>query len=162
MNIQFEKVNKVDLELLRNWRMNENVTKYLLTDPIISRNDQLNWYKSIKKDITRRDYLILVDDDKIGYYGITNIEYKTFSCEIGFYIGNDCYRGKGLFREIQKIAEDIIVNELKLNIIHVRVLDENPILKTYLNIGFVEDINKRIEYVKKNKKYNLLYLDKNI
>ena len=149
MNIVLKKIEKDDLELLRKWRMQENVTKYMLTDPIISIEDEINWYNKIMNDDTREDYVIMADNIRIGYYGITNIDRNLKSCYIGFYIGDDNYRGKGLFKEIQAMAEDIIINELKLMSINIEVLENNPIIKTYYKIGF-ENSNLINRHIVKN------------
>ena len=160
MKIKFKNIEKYDLELLRNWRMKESVTKFLLTDPEISKEQQIEWFKNISNDNTRYDYIIVCDDVKIGYYGITNINYNNKSCEVGFYIGEDEYRGKGLFKKINSYAENIIFNNLKLEKIYMRVLIDNPILNKYIDLGFEEDIEQRKMYHKNGKEHMMIYLFK--
>ena len=162
MNIWFKKIDIGDLEILRNWRMQENVTKYLLTDPIISKEDQERWFSQISKDKTRLDYVIMVDDVKIGYYGITNIDFIKGSCEIGFYIGNEDYRGKGLFGQIYYVSENIIIDDLRLNKIIIRVFEDNPILKKYFTLGFLENPNEKKEFYKGANEKLLLSLYKKV
>ena len=160
MNIKLKKITVDDLELLRNWRMQENITKYMLTDPIITKESQLEWFNKINNDETRIDYVIVCDDVRIGYYGITNINYENSSCEIGFYIGENEYRGKGIFKIVQKQIEDKIFNDLGLNKIVINVLENNSIIEAYKRNGFTEDLNHKKQIFKHNTKYTLLYLYK--
>lgn len=160
MNVKLKKITVDDLELLRNWRMQENVTKYMLTDPIITKESQLEWFNKINNDESRIDYVIVCDNVRIGYYGITNINYESHSCEIGFYIGNNEYRGKGIFKIVQKQIEDKIFNDLGLNKIVINVLENNPIIDAYKRNGFTEDLNLKKQIFKNNTKHNLLYLYK--
>ena len=160
MNVKLKKIDKDDLELLRNWRMQENVTKYMLTDPIITKESQLEWFNKINNDDSRIDYVIVCDDVRIGYYCITNINYENSSCEIGFYIGDNEYRGKGIFKIVQKQIENKIFNDLRLSKIVINVLENNPIIDAYKRNGFTEDLNLKKQIFKNNTKYNLLYLYK--
>lgn len=160
MNIKLNRIKENDLELLRRWRMQENVTKYMLTDPIVTKESQLAWHNKIINDKSRIDFVIVCDDVPIGYYGITNINYENSSCEIGFYIGNNEYRGKGIFKIVQKQIEDKIFNDLGLNKIVINVLENNPIIDAYKRNGFTEDLNLKKQIFKNNTKHNLLYLYK--
>lgn len=162
MNIEFVDIKKADLEILRFWRMKENVTKYLLTDPIITREQQIEWFNKVSLDDTRKDYIIVFDSVRIGYYGITNIDYDTKSCEIGFYIGDDNYRGKGYFKFIHSKAEEFIFRILGLNKVMIEVFEDNPIYSKYLDLGFVEKIDERAEYNKNGTKHVLIHLYKTI
>lgn len=155
-----KKIENNDLDLLRNWRMQENITKYMLTDPVITKESQLEWFNKINNDESRIDYVIVCDNVRIGYYGITNINYENSSCEIGFYIGDNEYRGKGIFKIVQKQIEDKIFNDLGLNKIVINVLENNPIIDAYKRNGFTEDLNLKKQIFKNNTKHNLLYLYK--
>lgn len=146
MEINLRKIEMKDLELLRTWRMKESVTKYLFTDPIISKDEQINWYNRILLDNRRLDYVIIVNKAVIGYYGITNIDYINKSCEVGFYIGDETYRGIGLFTEIEKCAESVIFNDLELEKIYIEVFEDNPILKKYFQLGFIEYTERKTMY----------------
>ena len=162
MNITFKKIEEEDLELLRKWRMQDYVTKYMLTDPIITKESQIEWYRKISDDNSRRDYVIYADDIKIGYYGITNIDYEASSCETGFYIGNDDYRGKGLFKEINNFADNLIINNLRLNVVKLVALEKNPILRTYYKLGYIEDRDLKDAVNKNGEIHNVFHLSKTL
>lgn len=160
MKIFFKKIEEDDLEFLRNWRMQENVTKYMITDPIITKESQIEWYSKIINDKSRVDYVIMCDNKRIGYYGITNIDKTNSSCEIGFYIGEKEYRGKGIFKIIQQQIEDIVFNNLNLNKIIISVLGNNPIIEAYKKNGFIENESLKRQIFKYNIKYDVIYLYK--
>ena len=162
MNVELRKIEKEDLEQLRLWRMQENVTKYMLTDPIISSEDQLKWFKKISNDDMRADYVILVDNEVVGYYGITNIDKKYKSCEVGFYIGDEKHRGIGVFSKAHKIIEDIVSHDLKLSQIVIIALKDNPACEAYVNMGFIIDQTYNNECNKSGTSHKLIKLIKKV
>ncbi len=162
MNVELRKIEKEDLEQLRQWRMQENVTKYMLTDPIISPEDQIQWFEKISNDGTRVDYVILVDNEVVGYYGITNIDKENKSCEVGFYIGDEKYRGVGVFSKAHKIIEDIVSHDLKLSQIVIIALKDNPACEAYVNMGFVIDQSYNNVCNKSGIPYKLVKLIKKV
>lgn len=160
MNIVLKKIEKDDLELLRKWRMQENVTKYMLTDPTITLKSQVEWFNKILKDDSRQDYVIVVNGVRVGYYGITNIDKELKSCEVGFYIGEEAYRGKGVFKSVQQKIENIIFNDLKLDTIIINVIEYNPILQNYLKNGYCENVDKRTTINKYGSEVSVINLYK--
>ena len=153
MNIFLNKLNENDLELLRKWRMKENVTKYMLTDPKITMEQQVEWYNAISNDTSRIDLTINVDKTVVGHYYITNIDNNSKSCQVGFYIGDDKYRGKGIYTSVQIAMNDFIFNVLSLDQIFIYTFDDNPNCNKYSSLGFKEDKTKRYIYIKYDKEH---------
>ena len=162
MNVELRKIEKEDLEQLRQWRMQENVTKYMLTDPVITSEDQIKWFEKISNDDTRIDYVILVDNKVVGYYGITNIDKERGSCEVGFYIGDEKYRGVGVFSKAHRLIEDIVSQDLKLSQIVIIALKDNPSCEAYANMGFVIDQSYNNVCNKSGIPYKLVKLIKKV
>ena len=150
MDIQLNKIRKEDLELLRQWRMKENVTKYMFTDPYISTEEQIIWYDRISNDSSRIDFTINVDGKVIGHYYITDIDDEIKECQVGFYIGDDTYRGKGIYTSVQMAINRFVFSELKLSKIVVYSFADNPNCKKYQTLGFFEDKSKDKKYIKNN------------
>ena len=56
MNIKLLKIRPEHLEKIRLWRMSQEVTKYMFTDPIISSENQNEWFKKvIQQDLISED-----------------------------------------------------------------------------------------------------------
>ena len=150
MDIQLNKIRREDLELLRQWRMKENVTKYMFTDPHITMEEQIAWYNRISNDISRIDFTINVYEKVIGHYYITDIDKDNKECQVGFYIGDDANRGKGIYVSVQMAINRFVFNKLNLNKIEVYSFADNPNCKKYPALGFMEDKSKEKKYIKNN------------
>lgn len=153
MNIQLRKIEEKDLELLRQWRMKDNVTKYMFTDPKISMEEQRVWYHKISNDTSRLDLTINVDEKVIGHYYITDIDANKKECQVGFYIGDDHYRGKGIYKSVQIAINRFIIRTLGFGKIIIYSFAENPNCKQYHDLEFIEDESKSYKYIKNNKEH---------
>ena len=65
MTLKLKKINEKDIFQIMKWRMLPDVTKYMYTDPKLSKDSQLKWYKEITQS------------DSVKYW----LENKTFSQE---------------------------------------------------------------------------------
>ena len=147
--LKLVKFDKRYLDLSWHWLQDQNLRKLIDADAI-TQTAQLKWYNSLS---SRADYLIFgVETEKpIGVVGLKNI--KGNEAEYFGYIGDPENRGKGFGK---KILEEIflIASEMKLETIHLRVLEfNNHAIRLYQNYGFVETNNKDnyIFMIKKTK-----------
>lgn len=49
MQVVLRKMCINDMEMVRQWRMMPEVTKYMYTDPIITLEQQIKWYDKVSK-----------------------------------------------------------------------------------------------------------------
>lgn len=83
-----------DIELLRQWRNDEFVSKYLRKISYISLKQQKEWYKTYLSQRNIYYWPIVEENRVIGALSIYNIDKKT--AEIGkIMIGSSVDRGKG-------------------------------------------------------------------
>jgi len=54
VNIQLLKVNETYLELIMNWRMSSDITRYMNTDPVLTIESQKKWFSSFQKDLSKK------------------------------------------------------------------------------------------------------------
>jgi hypothetical protein len=125
MGVELRKISKEDLELIAHWRMSPEVTRYMYTDPIITKESQLKWYESITKDKTVKHWVIEFDKIKIGLLCLTDIDIINKKCYWGYYIGDASFRGKGIARLLECNIYDYIFFKLNLNKLCSEVLDFN-------------------------------------
>ncbi|RKX41786.1 MAG: UDP-4-amino-4,6-dideoxy-N-acetyl-beta-L-altrosamine N-acetyltransferase, partial [Thermotogae bacterium] len=59
MKLSLKRITENDLELIMNWRMLPEVTKYMYTDPNLTMEDQIKWFKKISSDSTTSYWLIV-------------------------------------------------------------------------------------------------------
>lgn len=94
--LELVKLRKYDLEVISNWRMNPEVTKYMYTNPILTMERQLEWFKSIHDNDRVKYWVIRFDGIKIGIVNLSEIDYQNRRCSWAYYIGDTSYRGKGI------------------------------------------------------------------
>ncbi len=62
MNVQLKRLTENELELLMNWRMQPDITKMMLTDPVLTLEGQKKWFEKIKNDKSQIRWIIFSDN----------------------------------------------------------------------------------------------------
>jgi len=122
--LKFRSLDEDDLEQMRRWRMSPEVTKYLFTDPVITEENQKQWYKEMRE---RGDLYWIVNSKgvDIGYASLNKIDAQNLCADPGVYIGESEYRGIGLGGEILKKVEEYAFETLNLHKLYGYILSEN-------------------------------------
>jgi RimJ/RimL family protein N-acetyltransferase len=145
-SINLELIEEDDLEVIRKWRNSEEVSKYMLSNSIISISDQQLWYKKIKNNKYYLYWMISSKNgEKLGvaYFNTIDEEKKIF--EPSLYLGqlesrNSIY-GIEAYYHILNFAFD----KLKLPVVYGKVLLINkPAIKMNNAFGFKNDENSGI------------------
>lgn len=91
-------ITQSDLETLRIWRNNPEVSEHMLSQALISKEQQLAWYKKVVRDPSQLHFIISYRDQDIGSLNIKSrlvgetLE-KATVIEPGLYIADPRYRG---------------------------------------------------------------------
>ena len=134
-NLKFRKLEETDLETMRRWRMLPEVTKYLFTDPVLTVEDQKQWYEEMKEKGDSIYWIVNFENIDIGYATLFNINKRMG--ESGVYIGEIDYRRKGLSKIILRKIVEYAFETLNLHKLYGCVLSENyPALISYLKNGW--------------------------
>jgi len=129
-----------NIEQIRSWRNNKEISKYLTPIETISREQQKKWFSR---------YL---EDENVMFFEIYNCEIESIigtvalynfdssQCEIGkIIVGDERERGKGVGYQVFLMAMYIGMSKLGIKKFILSVCEENKAaLKTYLKIGFKE------------------------
>lgn len=155
MSLEFRELKETDLKKLQQWRVSPEVTKYLLTDPVITVEGQLQWYKGLKDALY---WIINFEGVDIGYASLVKIDKKNRRGDPGMYIGNTEYRGRGLGKRIMRKIEKHAFETLDLHKLYGPVLSENySALVSYLKCGWkVEGVLR--DHVFKHDKFYDVYM----
>jgi RimJ/RimL family protein N-acetyltransferase len=144
--ISFRRLEEKDLEFLNEVR-NYCAEEYLHDSRTFSLNDTLNWFKTTHPNY----YVILNEDEKIGYFRLSN--YSIVNRNI--YIGADLHPnfwGKKLAYPSYKNFIDYLFVNYNLNKISLEVLSTNVrAYNLYKKLGFVQEGIKRQEILKQDK-----------
>lgn len=115
MSIVLRKIKESDLEMIMNWRMKPEVTKYMYTDPKLSIEDQKKWYRKISQDDTCKYWIIQVDGIDIGVINLVDIDKRNKRCSWAYYIANTSFRGRGIARILECNIYDYVFEKLQFN-----------------------------------------------
>lgn len=156
MQIILKKIGYDDLDLIRKWRMQPEVTKYMYTDPIITPEQQVEWYERITNDSTVKYWIINVDKTNIGLLYITKIYSNAKSCECAYYIAEDKFRGIGIANYIEYNLYDYVFNILKLDKLWFEVLSFNiRAIRLHEKFGCIIEKNLEKHICKNNYYYDV-------
>jgi len=124
MKLKFIELNEEHLEQVRAWRMLPEITKYMYTDPIITKESQLKWFHSIRYDESNRNWVVSVDGVLIGFVNL-KISWKNKRGFWAYYIGNPDYIGKGIGVQIELNILRYVFDILNLNKLECEVFQFN-------------------------------------
>ena len=97
----------------------------------------------------------LIEEKFIGTLKIGHIDWRSGVCDLGIMIGDPESRGKGYSKEAVILGCDYAFRILSLRKVTGGAYADNaPMIKTFLNSGFIEEGRKRMELLVEGK-----YLD---
>ncbi|PTV93027.1 hypothetical protein C8C76_1568 [Halanaerobium saccharolyticum] len=154
MKIKLRKIKEDDLEMIMNWRMDPNITKYMYTDPDITLEEQKKWFKKVSNDDTCLYWVINADGEDIGLINLYEIDNKNQRCGWAYYIANLDYRGKGLAKSLELNLYKFVFETLKLNKLWCEVFSfNNKVVRLHKIYGSeVEGVLK--EHIYKNGEFH--------
>tara|TARA_B110000116_G_scaffold174993_1_gene151389 strand:+ start:124 stop:648 length:525 start_codon:yes stop_codon:yes gene_type:complete len=94
--IQLKKITKSDLKLLIEWRNSNKIFLYNTQYFLLNLKMQMDWFNSLQNDSSRKMFMILHENVKIGICGLIDIDYKNKNTNIAIIIGKTQLHAKGL------------------------------------------------------------------
>ena len=120
--VSFRKIERSDLELVRQWRNSTRVNSQMINQQYISKDAQNDWFNRVKQSNDQKHFICLLDGRAIGvlnFSGITKLE-----CEWGCYLGEErVLPGIGLVIEAAALIYSF--NYLSVNRLNANVLASN-------------------------------------
>lgn len=154
-----------DIEHINSWKNDENTFKFLGGGfHPVSVDQQLNWMESMI-DLTgnNRRYIIaaLKDNTPIGMIGLYGINWIHRTAEVGLYIGEQEYRGRGYASQAYKLLEDYAKEYLNLRKLKLEVVNNNnKAVKLWNKLEFEKAGELTDERYIDGRYYNLLIMEK--
>lgn len=152
-----------DIDDLNEWKNNKEVFKYLGGGFSPTSIDcQKKWMdKFIDLSGNNRRFIIEYNKHSVGLIGLYNINWIHRTSELGIYIGNQSFQGKGIGNNACELIEEYAKNYLNLRKIKLFVVDENHrAKKMYKKLGYKE-VGKLIdERFIDGKYYSLIIMEK--
>lgn len=158
-DIKLIKLEKEDLELVRNWRNSEDVSKYMYNESYITEEEHQNWFEKIKDSSNSIYWIIEYNNKKLGLASITGIDNTLQSCYWAFYLGDTSVRGGGIGAKIEYNVIEYVFSILNLNKLRCEVFTSNDrVIKMHEKYGFRREAYYREHCIKGNEKLDAVGL----
>lgn len=138
-NLVLRPILRSDLEKLNKWKNDEEVFMFLgggFSPQSI--DQQVIWIdKIINIDDKDKRFIIEIDSEAIGVIGLYNIHNIYQNCEIGIYIGEKDFQGKGYAKDAYNLIEKYAFDYLNMRKIKIFAVDDNSkAIKFWHKLGF--------------------------
>lgn len=159
MDIKLIEIKEEDLELIRNWRNSEEVSRYMYTSDQITPEQQLDWFTKIKNDDSQKYWLIEYDNIKLGLVSIYNIKQNFKHCSWAFYLGNSDVRGAGIGSKVEYTILNYVFEIMKFNKLMCEVFSFNEkVIQMHKKFGFQQEGLFREHILKDGKFFDVVAL----
>ena len=150
----FRRVERADLSKLMKWRVSEEVTKYMYTDPGLDLKKQEEWFAKVSDDDTIAIWVVSYNGHDFAVAHLYDINLLHKRCFWGYYIGEQSLRNKGLSKQISCNIYDHVFYKLNLNKICGEVIGYNEkVIRMAEKRGFdVEGVFK--QHIFKNGQFH--------
>lgn len=160
------KIKEEDLEMIMNWRMQPEITKYMNTDPKLTLEGQKKWYRKIQEEEEKgfgedRKELYWVLETQgvpVGVVSFVDWNHKNYLIHTGVYIAVKEKRSFKLTVDLQMSMYEFAFEALGVNKVSMEILSNNPqVIRLNERLGAHRDGILRQE-INKNGEYFDLYL----
>lgn len=118
--------------------MSPDVTKYLLTDPVITEESQKVWWESVKDHDKYKCWIVNADGTDVGYCDLASFDVVNQRADPGIYIGHPDFRGKGLAKHVMLNQQRHAFEHFGLHKLYGPVMAANSAtVAAVLRVGFL-------------------------
>ena len=127
MSSRLRKLKISDLEIVMQWRMLPEITRYMYTDPQLTIEKQLKWFEKLQDSNESKVWIIevLPNLESVGLVSLTNIDNFHRRCSWAYYIAEPSSRGIGLAKAIECNIYDFVFNVLEMNKLSCEIIAFN-------------------------------------
>ncbi len=153
--VDLVRLEKGQLELLRQWRNAPEIAKNMEFQEYITPEMQEKWFRTIN-NIHHFYFLIKKDNEWVGLIHLSNISFDEKTADAGIFISNQSYINTSIPAYASFALLDFAFMDIKLKSIHIKVNKNNKkALKYNQHLGFLyssESTNPEFILMKLNKK----------
>ncbi|MFQ5533277.1 MAG: UDP-4-amino-4,6-dideoxy-N-acetyl-beta-L-altrosamine N-acetyltransferase [Sphingomonadales bacterium] len=138
--IELRDVTSGDRDMVRSWRNQPSVGRYMYSDHFISPGEHEGWFENAMADPARKYWIIVCDDEDVGLANVYGINEDHRRCYWAFYIAKSDLRGKGVGSFVEFFILRYVFEELGLNRLCCEVLANNPaVVEMHKRFGFHQE-----------------------
>ena len=125
MGITLRGITEDDLEMVMRWRMDEEITRYMNTNPRLTMEKQKVWFKSIQANSDVRYWVIQVDGQPAGVLNLTGLDNPDGDMGWAYYMGEKRLRSIGTAVSLEMSMYDYVFDVLKKRAVYSDVFSLN-------------------------------------
>lgn len=155
---RFRKIRESDLEIIMNWRMRPEITKFMYTDPKLTMVEQRKWFEKISNEEDTFYWVFEVGGKPVGLSSLVEWDKRNSVIHVGGYIAEKEGRTLQNIVDVNMNIYNYVFSTLKINKAALEIMDNNMSQVQWMKrIGAkVEGISRQA--IKKNGTYYDLYL----
>jgi len=158
--ITFRKVIKKDLEILRDWRNDENIFKFNSQFILLNMFQQKKWFNIINsKKSDRIMFMVFLKNRPVGVCGLIHIDRVNHSADVALILGEQKIHGKGVGTKVLKKLVEYGFHKLYLNRIGADIIEVNEkSLGLFKKLNFQEEVINRESHWRYGKWWDMYKL----
>lgn len=125
MSVTLRKIREEDLENIMRWRMDEEITRYMNTNPKLTLEGQRKWLAGIRTNPDVDYWLIQVDGQPAGVINLTGLENPEGNLGWAYYMGEKRLRSLGTALSLEMSMYDYVFDVLKKQAVYSDVFTLN-------------------------------------
>lgn len=155
--VKLRPILEEELEMIMNWRMSPEITKFMYSDPKLTLEMQKQWYENLKSDESCIYFMIESDGESIGVLNICDIDRKNQKCSWGYYIAVKEKRSLLLALALEWNLYNFVFDVLELNKLEGEIFAFNKaVIRMHQMCGSVIEGTRKAHIYKNGEYYDVV------
>lgn len=125
MSVTLRAIQESDLENIMRWRMDEDITKYMNTNPKLTLEGQKRWFASVSANEDVRYWIIEVNGEPAGVINLTGLTNPSGDLGWAYYVGEKKLRSMKTALSLEMSMYDYVFLKLQKNAVYSDVFTLN-------------------------------------
>lgn len=153
MSITLHTIRETDLEKIMRWRMDEEITKYMNTNPRLTLEGQKKWLAGIQGNSDVKYWLIRVDGQDAGVINLTGLNNEQGQIGWAYYMGEKKLRSLKNALSLEMSMYDYVFDCLHKTAVYADVFTLNQGVIRLHELCGCETVEEKKKYVLKEGVY---------
>lgn len=159
MGITLREVQVEDLGNIMRWRMDEDITRYMNTNPKLTMEGQRKWLADISENQDVKYWIIEVDGTAAGVINLTGLENSQGDIGWGYYMGEKKLRSIKTALSLEMSMYDYVFGTLKKRAVYGDVFSLNKgVIQLHKLCGCQVVEEKKSHVCKEGVWYDVTYM----
>ncbi len=125
MSVTLREIREEDLERIMRWRMDEEITRYMNTDPKLTLEGQQKWLAAVRENPDVCYWLIQVNGEPAGVINLTGLSKPSGELGWAYYVGEKRLRSMRTALSLEMSLYDYVFDRLKKRAVYGDVFTLN-------------------------------------